>query len=546
MTDLILPSKTKIQIDQARGKDKAVGISPWKTDDDNIIRKGGAWEQFYNMYYHHSIVRSAIDKIAKTATNVGYDFVPADSRARIRKNELMILKEFFGKQVDFIYELRRVYKDLLIYGDAFVYVVPNRARQPHMLKRLAPNTIAIRADTNGKVLGYVQFDPSDMTNSKYTTFEAHEILHFRIDDPDNDLYGLSPLASLEWAVAADIYAQKFNAAFFQNSGITGTIVSVKGVDPEEIARNRKFLMENYTGPAAAHKPIFLEGDSVTVNKSVVSHTDMGFLEGRKFIILEILAVLDVPPAKIGIMESANRSNSKEQDKTFRSESISPLQFIVESVINGQFVKPILGVYNTKFVHSEGDTRDAVELMNFYTRGIGWGIYNPNEVRQKMGMAPVEGGEINGMMTPTGFIPLDRMNLYFRQPKQNTDEVPPDPRDPAEGEPLPKDTTAGRVATGQSREIVKSHDPEKYEMLREGMMILLRYDEQEGLPAREVKKAYSYLHQGSGVDPAFDKIIKLVKIIKDEQDQDLQAGYFERIRDIFTEWLDRQEELYEES
>src|SRR5690606_14585092 len=142
---------------------------------------------------------------------------------------------------------------------------------------------------------------------------------------------------------------------------------------------------NYTGPQAAHKPIFLGGQNVSVAKSVATHNEMGFLEGRQFIITEILAVLNVPPSKIGLMENANRSNSKEQDKSFRSESISPLQNIVENVVNSQFIQPILGVMNTKFVHAEGDTRDAVELMDYYTKGVGWGIYNVNEVRAKMGM-----------------------------------------------------------------------------------------------------------------------------------------------------------------
>src|SRR5690606_3921585 len=237
------------------------------------------------------------------ATNVGYDFVPRDSRARIKKGELKTLQDFFYKQTDFIYELRRVYKDLLIYGDAFMYIVPNKARQPHSLKRLHPNTIAIQADRNGEVKGYVQFDPNDPTNNSYATFKSHEIMHFRLDDPDNDLYGLSPLQALEAAVATDLWAQQYNAAFFANSGVTGTIISVSGVDPDEIQRKRKFLMENYTGPQAAHKPIFLEGQNVSVAKSVATHNEMGFLEGRQFIITEILAVLNVPPSKIGLMEN---------------------------------------------------------------------------------------------------------------------------------------------------------------------------------------------------------------------------------------------------
>lgn len=541
MTELILPSKTIREQKKARGKDVAVGISPWSHStvyDKDIIPKHGEWNTYYQMYRQHSIVRAAINKVAIAATNVGFDFVPRDSRSRIRKGELTILKEFFDRQQNFMYEIRRIYRDLMIYGDAFLYVVPDRSRRPHSLKRLAPYTIAVRTSDNGQVVGFVQFDERDPTNQTYVTFEAHELLHFKIDDPDNDLYGLSPLSALLRTVTSDLWAQNYNISFFENSGITGTIISVNGVDQDEIKRNREFLMEHYTGPAAAHKPIFLEGDNVSVSKSVVSHTDMGFLQGREFNILEILAVLDVPPAKIGIMESANRSNSKEQDKSFRTESVGPLQSIVENVINGQFIRPILGVDNTIFKHSEGDTRDAIELMNYYTKGIAWGIYNANEVRAKMGMAPVDGGEVNGIMTPTGFVPLDRLNLYFKIPQQNTDDVPPVEKDPPTGEPTPRNTPATEVATGQSQKVSKAMQ-DKLDSAREGMYILLQPEEQ--IDDKDIIKSYSYFKDAEGADPAFDTICLLLKKIKGEEDTDLRGGYFERIKDTFNNWIVEREE-----
>lgn len=542
MTEVILPAKTIKQLREERGKDIPVGISPWyKTPTayrDDIIPKHGEWNTYYQMYRQHAIVRAAINKVAEAATNVGFDFVPRDSRSKIRKGELTVLKEFFDKQTDFMYELRRVYRDMLIYGDAFLYVVPDRARRPHALKRLAPWTIAVRANRNGQILGYVQFDENDPTNQTYVTFAPHELLHFKIDDPDNDIYGLSPLSALLRTVESDLWAQNYNISYFKNSGITGTIISVKGVDQDEIQRNRQFLMENYTGPEAAHKPIFLEGDNVSVAKAVVSHTDMAFLQGREFNLIEILAVLDVPPAKIGIMESANRSNSKEQDKSFRTESVGPLQVMVENVLNGQFIRPILGVENTMFVHSEGDTRDAIELMNYYTKGLAWGIYNANEIRAKMGMAPVDGGDINGIMTPTGFVPLDRLNLYFQLPTQNTKDVPPVASDPPSGEPLPKATPQSSVATGQSRDVAKALQ-DKYDAARDGMFILLQPEEQ--ITPKEIAKAYSYFMDAEGADPAFDTIGKLLKRLKGEDDSDLREGYFERIKDSFNDWVTEHEE-----
>ena len=237
-----------------------------------------------------------------------------------------------------------------------------------------------------------------------------------------------------------------------------------------------------------------------------------------------------------------RTYSKEQDKSFRSESVSPLQYIVESTINGQFIRPILGVDNTIFVHSEGDTRDQIEQMNYYTKGIAWGIYNPNEVRAKLGMAPVEGGEVNGIMAPTGFVPLDRMDLYFKIPEQNTDVMPETERDPALGEPMPKNTTSTEVATGASQRLSKAELEAKMDSARQGVHILLQPSDQ--IEHVDLVKAYSFMKEAEGADPTFDTISLLLSRAIDTEDVLIQEGYFERIKDAFHSWIERREEEYE--
>lgn len=283
---------------------------------------------------------------------------------------------------------------------------------------------------------------------------------------------------------------------------------------------------------------------MTVEKAVATHSEMGFLEGRKFVITEILAVLDVPPTKVGIVESANRSNSKEQDKSFRAESVAPIQYIVESVINAQFIQPVLGVKNTIFTHAEGDTRDATEMMEYFTRGIGYGVYNPNEVRAKMGMAPVEGGDINAIMTPTGFVPLDRLDLFFQLPAPNIEKVPQNPenRDPVEGETPPKPSVHTEVATGQSRHITKSYSHEEaqlgYDSVKKGVYSILTSGD---TPSRtDLLKALSYLDEGKDLNPTFNMWYLDIKKALRATDDLVQEGYLVRIRDEVITWIQEQE------
>src|SRR5688572_10249554 len=96
-----------------------------------------AWREYYAMYKSHSIVHGAINKLVFTSTSAGYDYVPRDTRVPANETEVRKLKRFFRNQVSFITELRAVYLDLMVFGNGYLYVVPDRLRRPHSLMRVA-------------------------------------------------------------------------------------------------------------------------------------------------------------------------------------------------------------------------------------------------------------------------------------------------------------------------------------------------------------------------------------------------------------------------
>src|SRR5688500_991587 len=391
------------------GKALAVGVADKLRGFESHKSPIAAWREYYAMYKSHAIVHGAINKLVFTASSAGFDYVPRDSRSPSNMTEVRKLKKFFQNQTGFVAELRAIYLDLMVFGNGYLYVVPDRARRPHSLKRIAPYTMTPVINKFGKIIRYEQRDPdAPILEDETIRFAPHEIIHVKFPNPINDVIGLPPLEAIRLPVLADVAAQQYNIAFFQNSGVTGTIIAISNADPAVTERNKKFLMENYMGLKAAHRPLVVEGENIKVEKAVVSHNEMGFLEGRRFLLQEILAVLDVPPAKIGIMETANRSNSKEQDKTFRTESVKFIQFLVSEAINDHFIRPILGVMDTKFEHQQTDTRDALEMMEYYDKSIRNGSMNVNEVRGELGRSHVEGGDINLMQTSVGAMPLTRI------------------------------------------------------------------------------------------------------------------------------------------
>ena len=386
------------------------GVGP-KSDElsERLPRRKRA-SIYYEMYRQHATVRAAIEKIAKVAVANGFTLVPEEPGADVPKEPAKAIRKFL-RQSNSTQLFRLTYKDLLIYGNCFWWVEKTRGTKPYRAKRLHPRYVDIQTD-GVEVTKYV-YSPDTADDSQTREYLPGEIVHFKIDDPGDDLYGLSLLDSLQNSVAIDLFAAQYNGKFFENSAQTGTIFALKSQDPAEIERNREYLNQNYTGTENAHKPLLLEGE-VDVKKSVSSPQEMQFIEGRKFNREEILSVLDLPPDKLGIYEDVNRSTSTESDNSFRQETIQPLQSIVEEEFNNRIILEMFGYDDILFAHSEVSRRDSLDQMKLLSEAERMGVMSPNEIRaQQFGLPPVEGGDEHFIQTAAGLIPLSLLEEVAR-------------------------------------------------------------------------------------------------------------------------------------
>jgi len=265
--------------------------------------------------------------------------------------------------------------------------------------------------TGGYITGWIYGPVSGQ--HKAVSYKSEQILHFKLDDPENDVQGISPLHPLQRAVAQDIFAMEYNESFFKNSAQTGTIFIVKSSTEAEAERNRQWLEENYTGPQNAHKPLLLEGD-VDVERSVSSSQEMEFLRGRQLLRQEIAMVLEVDLEKLGVHEDSNRSVSREVDEGFHSESVWPRQVIIEEEINNGLILGIFGWADVIFDHNDRDPRRTQGQADTDDANFKSGRENLNEQRKRLGLGPIEGGDEYVIMTPTGLVPVAALSALREQ------------------------------------------------------------------------------------------------------------------------------------
>jgi phage portal protein BeeE len=201
---------------------------------------------------------------------------------------------------------------------------------------------------------------------------------------------------------------EYNGNFFENGAQTGVVFSMENSNGEEATRNREYLETHYVGVRNAHRPILLEG-AVTVGSSVPKQQEMEFTLYRMQNRQEILSVLFVDPTKLGIHEDANRSIAKEAEDGFHNETIAEWQQVVEEEINNSLVLRVMEISDTLFKHAETDPRTQyANLKNYREAEIG-GIFNVDEIRGRLGLGPVKGGDVHFIQTAAGLIPLSMVS-----------------------------------------------------------------------------------------------------------------------------------------
>jgi HK97 family phage portal protein len=361
---------------------------------------------YYEMYRQHPIVRAAIDKKATYAIAGGFHFIAEDPKDKIDDEKNRRLKLFFrrssGKQL-----LRLTYKDLDIFGESFWLIQRSMAKQRTPIKavRLNPRYVNPVINEEGVIIKWKYGPLTPRDDAKQ--YDPDVILHFRIEDPEDDTRGVSPLHSLQKTVTTDIFAMDYTVSFYENSAQTGVIFVTKNNNGEEAKRNREWLEQNYVGTKNAHRPILLEGD-VTIEKSVQTALDMQYMEGRVHNRREICAVLEVDETKLGIYDRTIRSGQGQLDDAFYSEVVFPRQQLVEDEVNDNLIWKIFGWDDILFQHREGDQRRKSQEAEIQDRHEKSGRKSINELRAEMGLGPIKGGDVHFLMTPAGAIPVSML------------------------------------------------------------------------------------------------------------------------------------------
>lgn len=225
-------------------------------------------------------------------------------------------------------------------------------------------------------------------------FPPERMLHQKFFNPNDDFWGLSPLAAAAVSIDQHNESKKWNLALLKNGAKPGGILFNKGMlAPGEVDALRKDIVEKWSGNKNAGVPRVLEGEWEWQPMDLTTG-DMDWLEGQKLAARDIALALQIPPEMLGDTDSKTYSNYGESRRSLYTEAVLPLMDMLEADFN-RFLAPRYGknlrlVYDRDSIDAISEDRAAV--WESAIAAVKAGVLTPNEARAIMQYEPIEGGD----------------------------------------------------------------------------------------------------------------------------------------------------------
>lgn len=346
----------------------------------------------YLQQYGKSLyVTTCISKIAEKVASVDLEvYKVLNSRGDMKEMEVSPILDLLYKPNPF--QTRSEFWEITVInlkctGDAYWLKIRNKGGKVVELWNLRPDLVQIDTDPEVFIKRY-KFMKADGTT---IDFEKEDVIHFKYPDPLSQYFGLSPIKSASRRIQTEEHATQYQRDFFLNSARPDALIKNKSgtLSAQQTDDLREGWNKKYKGLKNSNKVAVLHGD-LEYQQISISQREMDYIESMKFTRDDILAAFKVPKPIVAIVDDVNRANSETAMFIFLSETIKPEVARIVEKINEELVIPDFG--DEFYVDFEDPTPENRELvLKEYTEGLAANYLLINEVRQKEGLPPVNGG-----------------------------------------------------------------------------------------------------------------------------------------------------------
>jgi HK97 family phage portal protein len=214
-----------------------------------------------------------------------------------------------------------LYAYLMVAGNAYAELVTLDGN-PRELFALRPDRMKVVPSLAGWPEGFEY-----SVGGQSVRMPRENILHVKMFNPGDDLYGLAPLEAAARSIDTHNSASAWNKAMLDNAARpSGALVFAAGdgtLTTEQFDRLKTELESTYQGAANAGRPMILEG-GLDWKEMGFSPKDMEFIEAKNIAAREIALAFGVPPMLLGIPGDNTYANYAEANRSFWRQTVVPL------------------------------------------------------------------------------------------------------------------------------------------------------------------------------------------------------------------------------
>ena len=365
-------------------------------------------------YTENAVVYKCVNEIANGASSVNIKLFDGDIQIDNhpllnllkRPNPLQAGNEFF----------QSLYAYLLLSGNSYVLRTGAENREPKELHLLRPDRVKIEPSNTTIPKSYM-YELKGQVVHKYPVDPetgASEIKHFKLWNPVDDYYGLSPIRASSADIDQHNYSAKHNVNLLMNGARPSGAIVFKpkdevGQSVQLTESQRQQLLSDlelrFAGTDNAGRAMLLEGD-FDWKEMGLSPKDMDFLQMKNMSARDIAMCFGVPSQLVGIPDAQTYSNVQEARLALYEETIIPLIKRVESDLN-EYLVPLFDdrlrlMYDLDSIPAMAERRRRV--YENVTVAVREGIISRNEARERLGLEPITGGNevyISANLFPLG-------------------------------------------------------------------------------------------------------------------------------------------------
>ena len=268
---------------------------------------------------------------------------------------------------------------------------PLGQRELSQIKTVDGGSVLKQIDIYKNLLGYYQYSFKHPTQNP-TKFEVDEIGYLLMNVKPYDIYGFSPIQSIQQVLEFLIQGTRYNKDFFTNNAVPDTLITMPKLDDDALKRLKRNWNKSYKGKP--HQVGFVNWAADKIHQLSSNNRDMEWLEGQKWYSKIVFASFGLSPVEAGFFENSNKSNDEGQERSTVRNAIKPYLKLLEDLHTSRTITEILQEENHGLKFKFFPKDHAIEKIEFEQdmKEIENNILTINEYRKKKGRKPVAWGD----------------------------------------------------------------------------------------------------------------------------------------------------------